>query len=117
MLNDRDGEVSLGDIYRMLYSRVCRAVKHAMKESHMIGTSLEEFRLRLDAWDDVVGVKRDESLDHLENENLAAASRVREIFTMLSDAFEHVEVTIGVKPAPPLSDGYGIPNRCLRRAG
>lgn len=113
MLNDLDGEDSLGHMYRMLYSRVCRAVKHAMKESHTIGTNIDEFRFRLDAWDDIVGVNREESLDILEDENPATASRVREIFTTLSDAFEHVEVTIGLKPAPPLSDGYDIANHRL----
>jgi len=103
MLNDRDGEDSLGHLYRMLYARVCRAVTTAMRRSHTTGSHIDELRFRLEAWDDIVGAKKD-VLDIIEQEDEAAATKLRDFFTLLSAAFEHVEVMIGLRAAP--SDGY-----------
>jgi len=103
MLNDRDGEDSLGHIYRMLYARVCRAVSTAMRISHTTGSNIDELRLRLEAWDDIVGAKKD-VLDIIEREDEAVAASLRDFFNLLSSAFEHVEVMIGLRATP--SDGY-----------
>jgi len=103
MLNDGNDEDSLGHVFRILYSRVCRAVQMGMKRSHTTGTNIDELRLRLAAWDDIVGVNKD-TLDHLDDEDPAAASRIRDFFAMLSYAFEHIEYMIGLRTTPP-SDG------------
>jgi hypothetical protein len=103
MLNDRYGEDSLGHMYRMLYARVCRAVSTAMRRSHTTGSHIDELRFRLEAWGDIVGAKKD-VLDIIEQEDEDAATKLRDFFTLLSGAFEHVEVMIGLRAAP--SDGY-----------
>lgn len=104
MLHDGNDEDSLGHVFRILYSRVCRAVQIGMKRSHTTGTNIDELRLRLAAWDDVVGVNKD-TLDLLDEEDPAAASRIRDFFAVLSFAFEHIECMIGLRTTPP-SDGY-----------
>lgn len=102
MLNDRDGEDSLGHMYRLLYARVCRAVSKAMRWSDTTGTSIDELRFRLQAFDDIVGANKG-SLDELEKEDAATAGCIRDFFAKLLREFDHIEVMIGLRPAP--SDG------------
>ena len=104
MLSDPDGEPSLGSLYRLLVSRLARAIQRAglSRFNQQAYQQLDEIRIKLEAWADLIGVKKD-VLEAVDEDDGPLANTTRQSFIQLLEAMDHVEFTLGLREAP--SDG------------
>ena len=98
MLGDSHGEPSLGALYRIFVSRVARAVQQAgaSRLNEQAYHQLDEIRIKLDAWADLVGVKRD-VLESVDEDGGLLAATTRDSFLHLLAAMDHVEMKLGLR--------------------
>jgi hypothetical protein len=101
MLNDPHGRPSLGQSYRFMVARLARAIQRAGANPyhHQAFIQLDEIRIKLDAWADLVGVKKD-VLDIVEDDGSQLAIDTRDSFSQLHEAMDHVEMKLGLKDFP-----------------